>query len=234
MAEAKRPMTPADILDGYALPGIQRLDLSPGCRPVMTARCGARWHPWGRTPREVGRYLQITEEIRGQGLPSCSSPPTMAGDESFKRWFAKLETLGAGARRAMRARKPELTRAGLVRVAKVTATWAAASNTTTALRAELQFGRGTDGKPTHAIAAPNGGSACGYQPGLALSAPGNGGRTSGRSVYLCTGARGGDCPLLPPTEHPSDHSGLGGHIHSVSAETHWHDFTSRFRGNALI
>ena len=45
MAGAKRPATPADILDGHALPGIQRLDLPPGVRPVMTARCGARPSP---------------------------------------------------------------------------------------------------------------------------------------------------------------------------------------------
>jgi hypothetical protein len=67
VAEAKRPVTPADILDGYSLPGIQRLDLSPGGRPVMTARRGARSYPRGRTPEEVGRYLQITEESLGQG-----------------------------------------------------------------------------------------------------------------------------------------------------------------------
>jgi hypothetical protein len=88
VAEAKRPAAPADILDGYALPGIQRLDLSPGVRPVMTARCGARSYPRGRTPEEVGRYLQITEQGWGQGVALPFLAPTMAGDESFKRWFS--------------------------------------------------------------------------------------------------------------------------------------------------
>ena len=52
-------------------------------------------YPWGRTSEEVGRYLQITEDGWGRGVALRFLAPTMAGDQSFKRWFAKLERLGA-------------------------------------------------------------------------------------------------------------------------------------------
>jgi class 3 adenylate cyclase len=52
-------------------------------------------YPYGRTPEEVERYLQITEQGWGQGVALPFLAPTMAGDEAFKRWFAKLERQGA-------------------------------------------------------------------------------------------------------------------------------------------
>jgi class 3 adenylate cyclase len=52
-------------------------------------------YPWGRTPEEVGRNLQITEEGWGRGVALPFLAPTMAGDEAFKRWFARLERLSA-------------------------------------------------------------------------------------------------------------------------------------------
>jgi len=52
-------------------------------------------YPYGRTPEEVERYLQITEQGWGHGVALPFLAPTMAGDEAFKRWFAKLERQGA-------------------------------------------------------------------------------------------------------------------------------------------
>jgi pimeloyl-ACP methyl ester carboxylesterase len=52
-------------------------------------------YPWGRSPEEVDRYLQITEEGWGQGVALPFLAPTMAGDEAFRRWFAKMERQGA-------------------------------------------------------------------------------------------------------------------------------------------
>ena len=59
-----------------------------GFRPVIPARCGARSSPGGRTPEELGRYLQTTEQGWGQGVALPFLAPTTAGDQSFKRWFA--------------------------------------------------------------------------------------------------------------------------------------------------
>ena len=56
-------------------------------------------YPWGRTPEEVGRYLQVTEEGWGQGVALPFLAPTMAGDEAFKRWFAKMERLSGAVRK---------------------------------------------------------------------------------------------------------------------------------------
>jgi class 3 adenylate cyclase len=66
---------------------------------IMFGTCArlirADGYPWGRTPEEVERYLQITEEGWGQGAALQILAPTMAGDEAFRRWFAKLERQGA-------------------------------------------------------------------------------------------------------------------------------------------
>jgi class 3 adenylate cyclase len=66
---------------------------------IMFGTCArvtrADGYPWGRTPEEVERYLQFTEEGWGQGVGLAFLAPTMAGDESFRRWFAKLERQGA-------------------------------------------------------------------------------------------------------------------------------------------
>jgi class 3 adenylate cyclase len=55
----------------------------------------AEGYPWGRADEEFGRLLRITEEGWGRGVALQVLAPTMAGDESFKRWFAKVERLGA-------------------------------------------------------------------------------------------------------------------------------------------
>jgi class 3 adenylate cyclase len=55
----------------------------------------AEGYPCGRGYEEFGRLLEITEQGWGQGVALPVLAPTMAGDELFKRWFAKLERLGA-------------------------------------------------------------------------------------------------------------------------------------------
>ena len=55
----------------------------------------AEGYPWGRAPEEFGRLLRFTEEGWGHGVALPVLAPSMAGDESFQRWFAKLERLGA-------------------------------------------------------------------------------------------------------------------------------------------
>ena len=88
MAEAKRPATPADVLDGYALPGIQRPDPPLGVPAGHPGALRRAVVPGGRTPEELGRYLQTTEQGWGQGVALPFLAPTTAGDQSFKRWFA--------------------------------------------------------------------------------------------------------------------------------------------------
>ena len=55
----------------------------------------AEGYPWGRAPEEFARLLQSTEQGWGQGVALPVLAPSMAGDEPFQRWFAKLERLGA-------------------------------------------------------------------------------------------------------------------------------------------
>ena len=55
----------------------------------------AEGYPWGRAPEEFARLLRFTEEGWGHGVALPVLAPSMAGDESFQRWFAKLERLGA-------------------------------------------------------------------------------------------------------------------------------------------
>jgi class 3 adenylate cyclase len=55
----------------------------------------AEGYPWGRAYEEFEGLLRFTEGGWGHGVALPALAPTMAGDESFKRWFAKLERLGA-------------------------------------------------------------------------------------------------------------------------------------------
>ena len=63
----------------------------------------AEGYPWGRAPEEFERLLRGTEEAWGRGMAVPVLAPSMVGDESFQRSFAKLERLGAspGNMRAM-------------------------------------------------------------------------------------------------------------------------------------
>jgi hypothetical protein len=55
----------------------------------------AEGYPWGRAAEEFGRLLRSTEQGWGRGVALPALAPSMAGDESFQRWFAKMERLGA-------------------------------------------------------------------------------------------------------------------------------------------
>src|SRR6516164_11808028 len=71
---------------------------SSGARPhgYPSARLiRAEGYPWGRAPEEFARLLRFTEEGWGHGVALPVLAPSMAGDDSFQRWFAKLERLGA-------------------------------------------------------------------------------------------------------------------------------------------
>ncbi|MGN6796368.1 MAG: adenylate/guanylate cyclase domain-containing protein [Streptosporangiaceae bacterium] len=55
----------------------------------------AEGYPWGRAPEEFERLLRGTEKGWGHGVALPGLAPSMAGDEPFKQWFAKMERLGA-------------------------------------------------------------------------------------------------------------------------------------------
>jgi class 3 adenylate cyclase/pimeloyl-ACP methyl ester carboxylesterase len=60
-----------------------------------------REYPWGWTPAGIQIYLSAGEAEWGTGVGAELLAPSLAGDEGYRRWFARLLRLSASPRMAM-------------------------------------------------------------------------------------------------------------------------------------
>jgi class 3 adenylate cyclase len=58
-------------------------------------------YPWGWTPAGIQLYLSAGEPEWGTGVGAEALAPSLAGDEAYRRWFARLLRLSASPRMAL-------------------------------------------------------------------------------------------------------------------------------------
>jgi pimeloyl-ACP methyl ester carboxylesterase len=62
---------------------------------AMARMAWAPDHPWGQTPEQLEALLKGVEETWGTGAMGEIYAPSMAGDESYRKWLAALERTSA-------------------------------------------------------------------------------------------------------------------------------------------
>jgi class 3 adenylate cyclase len=62
-------------------------------------------YPWGMDPKERDKVVQAISDRWGQGTYVELLAPSLAGDERFRKWWARLERLGASPGAAMALRR---------------------------------------------------------------------------------------------------------------------------------
>jgi class 3 adenylate cyclase len=62
-------------------------------------------YPWAMDPEERHKLIEAIPEQWGQGATVDQLAPSLAGDERFRRWWARLERLGASPGAAMALRR---------------------------------------------------------------------------------------------------------------------------------